>query len=258
MSDWTWIPQYQLYYSSSQCLWAKVDERTGSWEYVSAGESSSNVNGGTGSRIGETNGDPNGQEVKKDQNRTESAKEEVVTSLEDVGWAVDIPGLDHDDTENTTTSRSSSSRPKAKTAIDSSAATYDPTPSSTNYLSAPSHSLHHQSPSPSSLPSAQTLRLLITSSSILPPSLGQSLVIIDASPDGIQIGRDKSYKPRLRLREMEVSKVHAGIYWTDKEDAGGVGGFYVVDHGESLYQKCVFDLMIVYACRMLKFYSKSI
>ncbi|KAJ3491798.1 hypothetical protein NLI96_g485 [Meripilus lineatus] len=59
-----------------------------------------------------------------------------------------------------------------------------------------------------------TLRLLVTRSSILPRS--QTLAITDGFAE-IQFGRDvappSSETPRIRLKEMEVSKLHATIYW---------------------------------------------
>lgn len=68
-----------------------------------------------------------------------------------------------------------------------------------------------------------TLRLVVTQTSILPRKL--KLV----NPDGhseVQIGRDVappgSLTPRIRLKEMEVSKLHAIIYWDKGQKVWGI------------------------------------
>ena len=68
-----------------------------------------------------------------------------------------------------------------------------------------------------------TLRLVVTQTSILPRKL--KLV----NPEGhseIQIGRDAappgSSTPRIRLKEMEVSKLHATIYWDKGQKVWGI------------------------------------
>jgi pSer/pThr/pTyr-binding forkhead associated (FHA) protein len=73
-------------------------------------------------------------------------------------------------------------------------------------------------PKPKPRPSSvTTLRLLVTQTSILPRK--QKLVIPDEYTE-LQFGRDVAppgtETPRIRLKEMEVSKVHATIFW-DKE-----------------------------------------
>ncbi|PCH42268.1 hypothetical protein WOLCODRAFT_25251 [Wolfiporia cocos MD-104 SS10] len=59
-----------------------------------------------------------------------------------------------------------------------------------------------------------SLRLLVLRSSVLPKK--QALAVLDGYPE-IQIGRDvappTSDTPRIRLKEMEVSKLHATVYW---------------------------------------------
>ena len=69
------------------------------------------------------------------------------------------------------------------------------------------------------------LRLVITTSGVL--QAGQ-VVSIDTRPGGVQIGRDRCERgatARIRLKEMEVSKTHATVYYDE--------GWYVVDQGES-------------------------
>ncbi|KAF5342034.1 hypothetical protein D9611_001554 [Ephemerocybe angulata] len=62
--------------------------------------------------------------------------------------------------------------------------------------------------------STSFLRLVVVQSSIL--SKKHRLAILTGYPE-IQLGRDKptsdSVTPRIRLREMEVSKIHATAYW---------------------------------------------
>lgn len=64
--------------------------------------------------------------------------------------------------------------------------------------------------------SSSTFRLIVRTSSILPRTL--TLAVIEGYPE-VQIGRDVAppggVTPRIRLKEMEVSKLHATIYWDD-------------------------------------------
>ena len=64
--------------------------------------------------------------------------------------------------------------------------------------------------------SSSTFRLIVRATSILPRA--QRLAVIEGYPE-VQIGRDAappgSVIPRIRLKEMEVSKLHATIYWDD-------------------------------------------
>ncbi|KAJ7494667.1 hypothetical protein B0H11DRAFT_2002921 [Mycena galericulata] len=75
--------------------------------------------------------------------------------------------------------------------------------------------------SPSSRPS---LRLLVLRTSVLPPK--QTLAITDGYTE-LQFGRDVALSqdvPRIRLKEMEVSKLHATAYWDN-------AAWYLVDMG---------------------------
>jgi pSer/pThr/pTyr-binding forkhead associated (FHA) protein len=64
--------------------------------------------------------------------------------------------------------------------------------------------------------SSSTCRFIVRGTSILPRT--QRLAVIEGYPE-VQIGRDVappgSVTPRIRLKEMEVSKLHATIYWDD-------------------------------------------
>lgn len=73
------------------------------------------------------------------------------------------------------------------------------------------------------------LRLVVLKSEVL--GVGE-VAIIDAREGGVQIGRDRCEKggtARVRLKEMEVSKTHAVVYWGD----GGEWeeGWFAVDLG---------------------------
>lgn len=90
------------------------------------------------------------------------------------------------------------------------------------------------------------MRLVKLSSEVLPN--GQTVAILDDRSDGYLIGRDRvPHAPMIRLKEMEVSKTHARIFfWNERQDVGVDDGwelvtdenfrgegFYVVDVGGS-------------------------
>ena len=62
----------------------------------------------------------------------------------------------------------------------------------------------------------RTFRFVVIRSGVLP--VNQKVVVVDAYAE-VQIGRDVqpegSATPRIRLKEMEVSKIHATAYWDD-------------------------------------------
>ncbi|KAF8899953.1 hypothetical protein CPB84DRAFT_1779820 [Gymnopilus junonius] len=101
-------------------------------------------------------------------------------------------------------------------------------------------------PEPSTLRSSTSLRpgqpvfrLVVIRSSILAPK--KKIAVVDAYPE-VQIGRDVqpdgSTTPRVRLKEMEVSKLHATAYWD-----GARKEWNVVDmgsmHGTFLLQRSI-------------------
>ena len=71
--------------------------------------------------------------------------------------------------------------------------------------------------------SSSTCRLIVQATSILPRT--QRLAVIEGYPE-VQLGRDVappgSVTPRIRLKEMEVSKFHATIYWDDDRAEWGL------------------------------------
>lgn len=77
------------------------------------------------------------------------------------------------------------------------------------------------------VPPPKFFRLVVASSDILPRA--QRLVMIDAH-DEVYVGRDAMPgQPRIRLKEMAVSKHHASIFWgrAESEDEG----WHIVDLG---------------------------
>ena len=65
-----------------------------------------------------------------------------------------------------------------------------------------------------------------------------SVVVVDAREGGVQLGRDRCERgaqARVRVKEMEVSKTHALVYWGLRGDAdeeeSGERGWWVVDLG---------------------------
>lgn len=89
------------------------------------------------------------------------------------------------------------------------------------------------SPSPTPIP-GHILRLVVRRSKALPHG---AIALLDARPGGIQIGRDRGVKgdiARLRVREMEVSKTHAVVYWgrEGRVDAAVRRPHAAVCHGE--------------------------
>ncbi|CAE6335132.1 unnamed protein product [Rhizoctonia solani] len=58
------------------------------------------------------------------------------------------------------------------------------------------------------------LRLIVMSSSVLP---SKAVALIDSFEE-VSIGRDRCATPRLRLKELAVSKYHASIYWDSQTD----------------------------------------
>lgn len=95
-------------------------------------------------------------------------------------------------------------------------------------------------------PSSHLLRLVVRRSKELETA---SVAVLDAREGGIQIGRDRcdpGATARIRVREMEVSKTHALVYWgrsgglrsTAKDSNGDatadVEGWWIVDLGSTL------------------------
>jgi hypothetical protein len=198
--DWKWVPEYSMYFSAKSNTYAKPNAWTGDWEYQSAGETSAAGAAAVASQV--------------------------------VGWAMleeDGKGLqDEDDAKRRDPSATSASTKWNDPSI------YPHQPlapiSSTPVLS----SKHDQDDQPTDAPrSDQILRLVALKSSILTGA--ERVAVIDSREDGFIIGRDKNFHPRIRLKEMEVSKVHATLFWGDGkgslDDEEGEAGYWLVDNG---------------------------
>lgn len=80
------------------------------------------------------------------------------------------------------------------------------------------------------------LRLVVSKSDVL----DNGVVIIDGREGGVQIGRDrdKGGSARLRLKEMEVSKTHAVVYWSADESK-----WCIVDLGASSVRRAMICIL---------------
>ena len=76
------------------------------------------------------------------------------------------------------------------------------------------------------------IRLVKLASDVLPSE--KRIAIIDASEDGVSIGRDRVYTPRLRLPAIEVSKHHAIVFYDAYGNAERGPAFCITDTGSSL------------------------
>ena len=79
------------------------------------------------------------------------------------------------------------------------------------------------------------LRLVVKSSAVLPSK--RRVAILDTKTE-VQIGRDRPISqdtPRIRLKELEVSKFHATLYWNSEHErwaAGNSDGDDIVGYGK--------------------------
>lgn len=78
---------------------------------------------------------------------------------------------------------------------------------------------HFDADLPTGTQSRSSLRLLVIQSPVLPPR--RKIAVLDVH-DEVQIGRDPSPSPKLRLKEMEVSKLHATVFWDTERDEWAV------------------------------------
>lgn len=234
---WVYDPSHQVYYHASSQTYAIPDARTGEWSYLAArdfrpGESSSATQ-----RVPARNG---GREMEEGEVE------------EDVGWG----GL----MEPEELERALKAKPQGSG--NGNDTTGRRPYSSTNGIGSDKHpayggttSAHTQpyddpakyawpprepTPPQKEMPN-HILRLVVKRSEVLQP--GQ-VAVIDAREGGVQLGRDRVEKGgqvRLRLKEMEVSKTHAVVYWgrgpgeEDGEsrdgDGDGEDGWWLVDLG---------------------------
>lgn len=206
---WIWDPIHQLYYSPGSGTYSYPDPMTGQWVYVPA-SSFASTSTGTGTSVPAEN-----KEVEKEEGEIE----------DDVGWGGLMEPEQLDQALKTKGKGGTPMHARVGAGVEEKHPAYGG--SNVRYDT----SSRDRSPSPTKETPNYLLRLVVLSSPSLTPG---HLVVIDAREGGIQIGRDRCEKgshPRVRVREMEVSKTHAVVYWgqgvEEKE------GWWVVDLGMS-------------------------
>ncbi|KAL7425089.1 hypothetical protein Q5752_000777 [Cryptotrichosporon argae] len=80
----------------------------------------------------------------------------------------------------------------------------------------------------------QVLRLVVRHSTVLAPG---HVALVDSREGGVQVGRDRCERggpARIRIKEMEVSKTHAVVYWgVGERDGDEQWGWWIVDLGST-------------------------
>lgn len=216
---WIWDNQHSLYYSPESGTYAYPDPISGQWKYIPASSLESSSTHAETKIATALEG--------------EKGKEKEDGEIEDdVGWGglMDPEELD----------RALQSKSRSKSNLQTKGKANDPSTSYQEkhpaYGNPNPYTSHPASPSPPPSTPNHLLRLVVLSSPSLPEG---HVAIIDAREGGIQLGRDRPEKgghPKIRIKEMEVSKTHAVVYW----GSGGEGeeGWWAVDLGVS----CFIDL----------------
>jgi dipeptidyl aminopeptidase/acylaminoacyl peptidase len=198
-----------MYFSTTANLYAKPNPLTGQWEYQSAGETSA---------AGAANASKAFEEDRS------------------VGWAMlgDRDDRDGGDDDKDVAIQ----RDQGSTAYNDPVAYAYPADATAGFLAHPKIIASSQVEVSAAVApkTTQILRLVVVKSRILRDS--ERVAVIDSREDGFIIGRDKNHRPRIRLKEMEVSKVHATVFWGDGkgslDDEEGDEGYWLVDNGESV------------------------
>jgi hypothetical protein len=210
---WIWDNQHSLYYSPESGTYAYPDPNTGQWNYIPASSLASSS----------TSTEPTTNPVP--EKATDEVKEDGEIE-DDVGWG----GLmEPEELDRALQSKNNANKGKL---IEPSTSHQEKHPAYGNFTNP--YPSQPASPSPTPETPNHLLRLVVLSSPSLPEG---HVAIIDAREGGIQLGRDRPENgghPKVRVKEMEVSKVHAVIYW-------GLGGdgeedWWVVDLGMSIYE----------------------
>lgn len=210
---WIWDATHQLYYSPESGTYAYPDPTTGQWVYVPAASFAS-TSAGTGP----------GTSVPAENKQTEKEEGEIE---DDVGWG----GLMEPERLDQALKIKGKGKGGAPIYARVGAGGEEKHPAYGGNTVRYESSSRDRSPSPTKETPNHLLRLVVLSSPSLTPG---HLVVIDAREGGIQIGRDRCEKgshPRVRVREMEVSKTHSVVYWG--QGAEGKEGWWVVDLGMS-------------------------
>lgn len=172
--NWTWAPALGVYHNAASGTYALP--HADGWRYLSAAELATHP-GPTGGNDSDTRGDKEEGEID-----------------DDVGWGALM------DPEKL--ARIESATNPACTAQPLHRETYaDGTPTAGDPLLA--HEQREGAP-------AHLLRLVVRRSQVL--DVG-SVAVLDTRRDGTQLGRDRGADARLRVKEMEVSKTHAVVFY---------------------------------------------
>jgi hypothetical protein len=200
-----------MYFSTTANLYAKPNQLTGQWEYQSAGETSA---------AGAANAS------------------KAFAEDRSVGWAMlDDKDDREDDKDLAEAVATTTQRDQGLTGYNDPVAYAYPADATAGFLTHPKVIASSQVEVSAAVApkTTQILRLVVVKSGILRDS--ERVAVIDSREDGFIIGRDKNHRPRIRLKEMEVSKVHATVFWGDGkgslDDEEGDEGYWLVDNGES-------------------------
>lgn len=161
-----------------------------------------------------------------------------------VGWALDVDvGNPSQDGRHDSGQEASKGAEDGEIVNSEPGHKYPMQSSRSEFSNGPTTAINSQSQSVVST-TPRVLRLVLVKSDILPTDpTAPKVAILDSRPSGYYLARDRSAgKPVVRLKEMEVSKVHAMVWHgsRDAEDGGGESdarvrpaekGFWIVDCG---------------------------
>ncbi|SCV71563.1 BQ2448_3151 [Microbotryum intermedium] len=202
-SQWIWDPTYSLYYNPSTQQWARLGA-DGAWVYANATSSQvdpdpDHVRASTRSAVSASSSSATAQGKRRYYDRDDpDAVEHVYTAIpeeEEQVW----PFSDdehHDD--------HLAPRNRGKWAHDR----YEP---SLDGVAAP------------------LLRLVVDRSRVFQ----KGHVILIPPDEPVQLGRDKAFDKRIRLKELQVSKTHATLFFTPFHVGVDAGEWQVIDGGST-------------------------
>lgn len=252
--SWVWDPTHQLYYSPFSQAYAYTDPTTGQWVYLptsSLGTDPSahaESSAAAAARAGNAKSEREEGEIEDDVGWGGLMEPEELEKVMQSQAASQAKAAEKLHQNGTTTSRELEKHPayggggSNTTYDDPSLYAYD-----RSRLRSPSPPLSSAKDKDKEVPN-HILRLVVISS----PTLAEgSVAVLDAREGGVQLGRDRCEKgaqPRLRIKEMEVSKTHGVVYWgteggkkeeweliaSDEEEDKGEEGWWIVDLGRSL------------------------
>ena len=189
---WLYDQALGVYFHSPSATYAIPDPITGQWSYVAARDF----------RAGESSSTP----VESTGNGHEREEGEVE---DDVGWG----GLMEPDELDAVIKKKRPTAVQHQPGSTSSSGMMEKHPAySYDDPKVFAFPARDASPPPKEMPK-HLLRLVVLKSNVV--TMGD-VAIIDAREGGVQIGRDRCEKggqARVRLKEMEVSKTHAVVYW---------------------------------------------